>query len=340
MPSRSLILALLLSAIATVVHGQDKRPATVVITAPLQFAATQQQITAVGTSEARRSVILFPTVADRVTQVSFRSGDKVTKGDILFQLDDRKEQAQALQTKIQLENAQRALTRLQESIKNGATTQSALDDAKTQVALAEVAFVQAQNDIEDHRVVAPFSGIVGISDIEVGDWVTNQTQLVSLDDRSTLYIDFKAPELALELLKNSTQVQVSPWQENQNQLQATISQIDSRVNANARTIRIRAELNNEQDIYLPGMSFKVVLSNLGQRYAAIPEAALMWGPIGPYIWVEKQGVAKRVNVQVIQRQNNQVLVDGDIQHQQMLVVEGVQRLREGQEVSPQLAKVN
>ncbi|WP_234401279.1 efflux RND transporter periplasmic adaptor subunit [Pseudoalteromonas sp. T1lg23B] len=342
MKSRSL-LALLVSCIvvtSTMLQANEKRPATAVITAPIEFVATHDRIEAVGTSDAHRSVVLFPAVADRVTKVNFKSAQRVNKGDILFQLDDRKEQAQAKHAQIQLDNAKRDLLRLQNSIKNGATTQSALDDAQTKVALAEVALTQAQNDIADHKVVAAFSGVVGLTDIEAGDWVTNQTKLTTLDDRSILYIDFDAPEQALDLLKDSTHVRVFPWYGNTGPIDAQIAHVDSRIDSQRRTIRIKAAIDNQQDKFIPGMSFKVALMNFGQRYAAIPEAALMWGPTGPYIWIAEQGIAKRVDVQVIQRQKNHVLVDGNIAQQQMLVVEGVQRLREGQAINPQLAKVN
>ncbi|MBD1581365.1 efflux RND transporter periplasmic adaptor subunit [Pseudoalteromonas sp. S16_S37] len=309
-----------------------------VITQPVQFIAAKEQITAVGTTEAWRSIVLYPAVADRVTHIGFKSGERVNKGDVLFQLDDRKEQAQALQAKIQLENAKRALARLQDSIKKGATTQSALDDAQTEVELAQVNLLQATNDIQDHRVVAPFSGVVGITDIEVGDWLTNQTRLVSLDDRSSLYVDFKAPEHALAMLKNSSEINVIPWHDEQGLQQANIADIDSRIDDKTRTIRVRALLKNDEDRFLPGMSFKVILTEFGKRYASIPEAALMWGPTGPYVWLSRQGAAKKVEVQVVQRQENKVLVKGDIQPQATLVVEGVQRLREGQKVTSQLAK--
>ncbi|CAM3972972.1 efflux RND transporter periplasmic adaptor subunit [Pseudoalteromonas byunsanensis] len=338
-----LLSALLFSCILTktsMVHANEKRPAAVVITAPVKFLATQDRIEAIGTSEAHRSVVLFPAVADRVTKVNFHSAQTVNKGDVLFQLDDRKEQAQAKQAQIHLDNAKRDLLRLKNSIKNGATTQSALDDAQTKVALGEVALIQAQNDIADHKVVAPFSGVVGLTDIEAGDWVTNQTKLTTLDDPSVLYIDFTAPEQALDLLKGTTHVRVSPWYDSGGHLDAKIAHVDSRIDSKSRTIRIKAAINNKQNRFIPGMSFKVALMNFGQQYAAIPEAALMWGPTGPYIWVAEQGKAKRVDVQVIQRQKSHVLVDGNIAQQQMLVVEGVQRLREGQAVNPQLAKVN
>ncbi|OHU87911.1 MULTISPECIES: efflux RND transporter periplasmic adaptor subunit [Pseudoalteromonas] len=342
MKSRSLLAFIFFYIVvaSNTLQANEKRPATAVITAPVEFVATQDTIEAIGTSEAHRSVILFPAVADRVTKVNFQSATIVSKGDILFQLDDRKEQAQAKQAQIQLDNAKRDLLRLQSSIKNGATTQSALDDAQTKVALAEVALTQAQNDIADHKVVAPFSGVVGLTDIEAGDWVTNQTRLTTLDDRSTLYIDFYAPEQAIDLIKESTHVRVSPWYDSQSQLDAEIAHVDSRIDIASRTIRIKAAIDNSRDKFIPGMSFKVALMNIGKRYPAIQEAALMWGPTGPYIWIAEQGIAKRVDVQVIQRQKNHVLVDGDITEQQMLVVEGVQRLREGQSVNPQMAKVN
>ena len=96
--------------------------------------------------------------------------------------------------------------------------------------------------------------------------------------------------------------------------------------------------DNSNDKYRPGMSFRVNMAINGNRYAAIPEAALLWGANGAYVWISEEGKAKRVNVEVHQRLRGTILVSGDLQEGDLLISEGVQRLRDGQEVTTELAR--
>lgn len=307
------------------------RPAQV-ITDKLEFEAEQTKVEAVGTAEAFRSIIIFPAAADKVTQVNFSSGQSVEKGQLLIALDARRQQAALDRAKIQLEDAQRTLDRLKQSNMQGASTQSALDAATTAKALAEVSLIDAQTELEDRYVLAPFAGVVGLTDIEVGDRITLQTQVTTLDDRKQLYINFRAPETSLSVLLNNTIMTVEPWSERNSSLEAKVDQVDSRISEQDRTIRVRALLKNDEDAFRPGMSFRVNLSLVGQQYAVIPESGLSWGATGAFVWIVQSDKAKKVAVQIKQRLRGKVLVSGELEEGSRLVVEGIQRLRDGQSV--------
>lgn len=307
------------------------RPAQV-ITDKLEFEAEQTKVEAVGTAEAFRSIIIFPAAADKVTQVNFSPGQSVEKGQLLIALDARRQQAALDRAKIQLEDAQRRLDRLKQSNMQGASTQSALDAATTAKALAEVSLIDAQTELEDRYVLAPFAGVVGLTDIEVGDRITLQTQVTTLDDRKQLYINFRAPETSLSVLLNNTIMTVEPWSERNSSLEAKVDQVDSRVSEQDRTIRVRALLKNDEDAFRPGMSFRVNLSLVGQQYAVIPESGLSWGATGAFVWIVQSDKAKKVAVQIKQRLRGKVLVSGELEEGSRLVVEGIQRLRDGQSV--------
>lgn len=102
-------------------------------------------------------------------------------------------------------------------------------------------------------------------------------------------------------------------------------------------MRARAVLDNSADIFRPGMSFRVNLSIEGERFAAVPEAALLWGATGAYVWLAKDGKAQRVDVSVHQRLRGTILVSGEIREGDTLIAEGVQRLRTGQAITTELA---
>lgn len=304
-----------------------------VIVSPLKYENDRERIQSVGTAEALYSIVLYPAVADRVIEVLFTAGDRVKKDQILLHLDDRRQQVALERAQINLEDAKRTLNRLQESRAKGAIPQNELDDAITIHNLSKVAVQEAEVELQDRVVRAPFAGVVGFTDVEVGDRINIQTPITTLDNRSELYVNFSAPEIALPMLSAKPVLTLQPWLNTDQPVKAIISQIDSRINIENRSFRVRALLDNKQDKYRPGMSFRVELLLEGERYASIPEIALMWDATGAYVWVVEQQKAKRVDVAIKQRLAGRILVDGDLQPEQLLITEGIQRLRQGQAVS-------
>lgn len=292
----------------------------------------KQQIKVVGSAEAVRSVTLYPAVGDRVTAVHFKPGDNVKKGDLLLELDSRRQQAALLEAQITLNDTERTMKRLEESHARGAVPQSDLDDAKTLHELAKVQLMQAKTEREDREIRAPFSGVMGLTDVEVGDRITTQTAIATIDDVSTLYINFNAPEAAIDVLKEKSAVDVIPWLGDKT-YSAQVAQLDSRINPQSRTLRTKAKLNNESHQFMPGMSFRVHINLLGEEHAVVPEAAMMWGAAGPYVWKSVNKKATRVDVKIEQRLAGRLLVSGGLKEGDLLVTEGVQRLRPNQELT-------
>ncbi|MBV2129857.1 efflux RND transporter periplasmic adaptor subunit [Arsukibacterium indicum] len=316
------------------VHAQSRGEgrAAKVITMPVEFERQSSQIEAVGSAEAIQSVVIYPAVADKVTAIRFVPGQKVQQGDVLLELDARRQKVAVERARIQLADAERTVERLSVSRRQGAIAQSELDDAQTLRDLMQVMLTEAETELEDRTVRAPFTGVVGLTDIEIGDRITQQTAITTLDNRSELLIDFRAPETALSMLQQQPTLTLQPWQGAETRLSAKISQIDSRIDSTNRTIRVRALLDNSSDTYRPGMSFRVSLELKGEAYAVIPEAALLWGATGAYVWLQQQGTAKKVEVQIKQRLSGRLLVSADINEGDMLITEGVQTLRAGQRV--------
>ncbi len=326
-------ILLLVSVAVPVAHAQQrwgKDAAALVITQSLGFERTQQRVDAVGYAEAIQSIGLYPAVGDLVLEVNFKPGERVEAGQLLLRLDDRRQLVALERAKIQLADAERTVARLTTSRAQGAIAQSQLDDAVTSRDLIKVNVQEAQANLDDRRVVAPFSGVVGITDVQVGDRITPQTLITTLDRREQLYIDFEAPENALELLRNNAQLTVRPWNQQADAYSAEIIEIDSRVNMQTRTIRVRASLGNNDDQFRPGMSFRVSLDMQGDSYAVIPEAALMWGAEAAFVWIARDDKAQRISVEIQQRLPGRVLVSGELQLGDQLIVEGVQSLRPGQ----------
>lgn len=322
--------AVLLTSTSTAqAQGYGSREALVIVE-PVTFDRESNRVQAVGTAEARRSVTLYPAVGDRVVDVNFRPGDRVEAGQVLVQLDDRRQQVALQQAKLNLRDAQRTVERLRSSFEQGAVPQSELDTAILSRDLAEVEVERASTEVRDRRIIAPFDGVVGITDVEVGDRITEQTQVTTIDDRDVLLIDFRIPEAAVSLLTQGAELTVQPWRYSGPPVTAEIVERDSRINPQTRMFRARAAIDNSKDDFLPGTSFRTQIQLRGKEFVSVPEAALSWGPNSPYIWLSENKTAQRVQVQIEQRLEGRVLVSGDIERDDILIVEGIQNLRDGQ----------
>lgn len=315
--------------------AQDaKRPASKVIIENISFSPIQVTIETVGTAEAYKSVSLYPAAADRVTNVTFKPGDFVEKGTVLLELDARREIAAVKRAKIELNDKQSDVDRLLKSQVNGAVTESEVEAGEALRDLALVSISEATADLEDRKLLAPFSGYLGLTDVEIGDRISQSTLVTTIDDRSQLFVNFSIPESSYNLVAEDTAVSLEPWNSRGTILNANLAQLDSRVDVENRTLKVRALLNNIDDQFRPGLSFKVTLSAQGEVYPVVPEAALAWGATGSYIWLIEDNKAVKKPVTIKQRLRGTILVEGDLTNNDVLIVEGIQRLREGADVSP------
>ncbi|WP_404399936.1 efflux RND transporter periplasmic adaptor subunit [Idiomarina seosinensis] len=333
----AVFLSLIVTAVSVQAQGYGSREALVIVE-PIQFERESNRVEAVGTAEARRSVTLYPAVGDRVLEVNFKPGDRVKAGQILVRLDDRRQQVALQQAKLNLKDAERTVERLKSSFGQGGIAQSELDNAVLLRDLAEVELQRARTEVRDRKVIAPFDGVIGITDVEEGDRITEQTMIANLDDRDVLLIDFRIPEAAVSILQEGVELTVQPWRYSGPPVSAEVVERDSRINPQTRMFRARAAIDNSKDDFLPGTSFRTDIELRGREFVAVPEAALSWGPNAPYIWLAENQKAKRVPVQIEQRLEGTVLVSGDIQRDDLLIVEGVQNLRDDQNVKFQNAE--
>jgi len=311
-----------------------------VIVEPLRFEAARTRAEAVGTSRAVLSAELYPAVSGEVTSVNFEPGQFVREGDTLVQLDSRKEKLAVEQAALQLEDAERLYDRYQRSAGSGAVVPTALDAAKTAAELARVELGRARIALEDRTIKAPFDGHAGSTDIDRGDRVTPDTPVTTLDDRSHLFVSFDIPEIFIGELTPGDDVTLETWGTSLPRVAGSIVDIGSRIDPQTRTFTVRAKVGNSGDRLRPGMSFRVAVELVGETYAVVAETGVQWGTDGAYIWSVSDGKANRKAVRIIERREGQVLVDGDLDSDDIIVVEGVQRMRDGIDVSfdmPRLA---
>ncbi len=305
---------------------------TRVITEPVKFRQNSDQIESVGTARAQQAATIFPQAGGEVLRVHFEPGQYIKAGAPLITLESAEERLDVAQAKVTLQDAQQLLSRYERIDVDGAISESQIDAAKTAVEAAQIGLELAQEALNKRTVRAPFSGYVGLTNIDAGAMVTTQTELTRLDDRSMLFVDFALPEQVFGRLKEGDTIPMTPFAAEQNPVQAEISFVDSRIDADRRSFMVRATVDNNEDLLRPGMSFRIQYSLPGMSFPSVPEAAIVWGGDGPYLWEVIDGKAQRVPVTIISRQDGQVLVRAPLERDDLIISEGVQKVRQGSEV--------
>jgi RND family efflux transporter MFP subunit len=304
-----------------------------VLVEPLQYHSIQTRVEAVGTSRAIRSIELHPATSGEVVAVKFEPGQRVSAGDVLVELDSRQEKLAVALAEVRLQDAERLFDRYQRTGSSGAILPTDIDTARTAVESARIELDQARVALEDRTIEAQFDGHVGITEVDPGDRINPDTLITTLDDRSALLVTFEVPEARVSDIRVDDQVAVATWNSREPTAYGRVVDIGSRIDPVTRTFVARAQVANETDALRPGMSFRVSLEVEGTAYPMVAETGVQWGADGAYIWSVVDGRAQRIPVQIMQRQQGRVLVDGDIERGALIVVEGIQRMREGIDVS-------
>lgn len=314
--------------------GRSGKPVTVV-TERSRIEPLRDELKAVGTARAQQSVTLYSESAGVVTQVRFNPDASVNQGDVLLQLDAREEQLAVDLARVQRDEAARLVQRYTSmNLRDANISESLLDTAKAELAAANIALSRAEVMLQRRQVRAPFSGHVGITDIDVGDRIDPQNAIASLDDRDNLLIDFDVPESFIGHVRPGLIIGLRPWENETINLQGEVVAVDSRVDPASRTLTARVALNNDSDLFRPGMAFEIHIEIERGAYVAVPDVSVQWGADGAYVWVVKDDrTAHRVDVALVRRLSGRLLISGGVQAGDIIVSEGMQAVREGLELN-------
>jgi RND family efflux transporter MFP subunit len=312
------------------------KPAIKVITQAVVFTSNNRIFEAVGTGRAKYSADIYPAVSEQVIDVFFEAQQNLKTGDVLVQLDNREEKLALRLAGVILKDAKNTLDRYEKVVKQGGVPQSEVDSARAIYESAQVALDQAKLALEERQIIAPFDGIVGIPNIDPGDRVDTDTLITGLDARDVLYVDFEVPEALAGALKGAQAIKqkiIATTPSYPAQIfEGLITAQESRVNENRRTLMARASISNIKDILRPGMSFTTKWDIPGKDYATVPEISVQWGRDGSFVWVIRDNKAEKIKARVVARKSGRVLLDASLQEGELVVVEGLQRLRPNVEV--------
>jgi RND family efflux transporter MFP subunit len=167
--------------------GDNKVP---VIVEQVTLTKAVDTIEAVGSGLANRSITIFPKVSGLITEIDFQAGRRVKQGDVILKLDDAQTQIAVRIAETKLAEAKRILERSVALLPRQAIAQATVDTARTAVKTAELELEQAREAFEDRTILAPFDGILGIPQVELGERISETTPVTSLDDRSVSVVEF------------------------------------------------------------------------------------------------------------------------------------------------------
>lgn len=329
-----LVPGILLSACGSDSAGRPSQPPPVrVVAQTVQMVAEQSELQAIGTARAATAAELYAESAGQVTAVRFTAGAYARGGAPLVQLDDRREQLAVRLARVAVAEADQLLARYRRIEDTGALSASQIEAGETALQSARIELEQAQVALADRTVRAPFSGYLGLPQIDRGDRITPTTLIGTIDDRSTLFVDFPAPEALFGQLRPGAAVRLSPYSDPGRTATATVQAVDSAVTAASRSFTVRTVVANPNDAFRPGMTFRANFASPGTPRPAVPEGAVLWGGDGSHLWVVRDGVARRAPVTITSRRSGLVLVSGDLRPNEQVIVEGVQKVRDGQRVT-------
>ncbi len=324
------------SASAGAARGPGGGPATPVLAVAAAQHSFTDGIQALGTAQARESIVLTPKVADSIRAIRFESGDRVRRGQVLVEMSSVEQAADLAEARAANEAAQEELRRYQELHDRGFASQARLDTVRAGADAAQARVNAGNSRIADRTIRAPFAGVVGLRTASPGQFMRPGDQIGTLDDLSEIKLDFDVPETQIARLQPGVQIIAATAAFPDRSFQGTISQVDSRVDPVTRTLRVRAMLPNPDESIRPGMLMTVQVLANAREALAIPEIAILERGDGSFVYRVVGGetgqVVEEVAIRTGQRSNGMAEVLEGLGAGDLVITEGVQSVRPGQPV--------
>jgi RND family efflux transporter MFP subunit len=264
-----------------------------------------------------------------VDEVLFTAGEAVEAGAPLLRLEASEQQVAVDRARVTLEQARETLTRSQALAESKTISDVALSDAETAVQLAEIELRSAGIALERRTISAPFAGSIGLTDLSVGDLVDTESAITTLDDLSTVQVRFEVPERWAGRVTQGQPITATAQGLPGAEFAGEVTGIDNRVDETTRTLQLEAELVNEGSALKSGMAIRVGMRFDSSEQLVVPSLSVQWDRDGSFVWKVAERAAWRADVTILRRQSGVVTVAGDLAAGDTVVVEGIQRLREG-----------
>jgi membrane fusion protein (multidrug efflux system) len=258
-------------AVTTVVAQQDDWPLT---------------LTAIGTMAAVQGVTVSADLPGTVERIFFDSGRAVRAGDVLAHLDTRQEQAQLAVIQARRELAQTTFDRVQELLKEKVISKAEFDRATADLHQAEAELGEVRAVIQRKTIRAPFSGVLGLRQVNLGQYLAGGDPLVSLQSLDPIYVNFGVPQQSAGQIAVGRAVKVTAADGAGGQWTGRVTALDSMVDEATRNIQVQATLANPGGRLRPGMFVQTaVVLGPSQTVVVVPASAINYAPYGDSVFV-------------------------------------------------------
>ncbi|GLR71193.1 efflux RND transporter periplasmic adaptor subunit [Agaribacter marinus] len=297
-------------------------------------AASQESfpvvVEALGTAVANESVNITAQQAETLTEILFDDGDAVEQGQLLAQLNNRAEIAKLNEIEINLADAKRQLSRIKGLARERAASQQLLEEQQARVKALSAQREVAKAELEELKVIAPFSGRLGTRMVSVGSLVRPGDTITTLDDLRTIKVDFNVSENHLSSLADGQNIAATSVAYPGEIFSGQISNVESRIDPVTRSIRVRAKIDNEDLKLRPGLLLQVNIEKRVLNALVVPESALVPDGDKQYLYtVNGDNKAVKVEVTVGERKPGLVQILDGVSVGEKVIVEGTLRIRDG-----------
>jgi len=263
-----------------------KMPPDAVTTVTVSEETISPVLEAVGSISSPQGVMLSADLPGTLKLISFESGSHATNGQLLVQLDTRQEEAQLRTAKAKLELALQNLDRAKDLSQKRVIAQSAYDEAKSQYDSAVASVEETQATIDRKTIRAPFTGDLGIRQVNAGQYLKSGDSIVQLESLDPIYVNFALPQQNIGLLSVGQSVHVQADGFPDKTFSGAITAINSAVDTSTRNIQVQATVKNPDHILRSGMfaGIQVVLPD-NEKVIMVPSTALHYAPYGNSLFV-------------------------------------------------------
>jgi membrane fusion protein (multidrug efflux system) len=296
-------------------------------------------LTAIGTMAAVQGVTVSADLAGMVETISFDSGQWVNAGDVMAVLDTRQEQAQLAAFDAQRELARQTFDRMEGLLKDAVISKAEFDRATSDIRQGDARVAEIRAVIQRKTIRAPFSGVIGIRRVNLGQYLAAGDPLVTLQSLSPIYVNFGVPQQSAGQIPVGRTVQVTTKDAPGGGGAGKVTAVDSLVNEATRNIQVQATLDNRDGKLRPGMFVQVeVAVGKSQQVVALPGSAVSYAPYGDSVFIvtemkDKDGKPYRgVRQQFVKlgpSRGDQVAILSGLAVGDEVVTSGVFKLRNG-----------
>lgn len=313
---------------------KEQKPTPVIVVSAFKDRFVDK-VEAIGTLRANESITLASTVTEIATAINFTDGQRVSKGDILVEMTDKEEKALLDQQRALVNESKQQLDRTRELVKSGAAPNAVLDERQREYSSARAALTALQSRLEDHIIVAPFDGVVGLRNLSPGTLLQPGTPITTLDDDSVMKLDFSVPSVFLSSLKPGIKI-VAKASGFSTPFEGEISAVDSQIDEVTRSVMVRAILSNPESLLKPGLLMTVELQKNPRESIAVPESAIVPEGKKHFVYVVKEGepphLIEKREIMIGSRKAGMVEIMTGLQEGEKIVTQGTMMVRDGASV--------